>query len=121
MVGTPGSRIRMAEFYTLLDAILTIWKYFFHESSYGMKTMLFSLGNIILKEKGGNERVTGRKAKGLQMVARLQVSDIFYLSLKWQEETNYSCQIFCFPDSSVGKESPCNAGAPGSIPPLGNK
>ena len=25
---------------------------------------------------------------------RLQVSDIFYLSLKQQEETNYKCQIF---------------------------
>ena len=109
----------MAEFYTLLDAILTTWKYFFHESSYGMKTMLFSLGSIILKEKGGNERVTGRKAKGLQMVDRLQVSDIFYLSLKRQEETNYSCQSFCFPDSSVGKESPANAVNMGPIPSPG--
>ena len=27
---------------------------------------------------------------------RLQVSDIFYLSLKWQEETNYKCQFFFF-------------------------
>jgi len=27
-------------------------------------------------------------------------------------------QIFGFPDSSVGKESPCNAGDPGSIPGL---
>ena len=79
--------------------------------------MLFSLGSIILKGKGGIERVTGRKAKGLQMVDRLQVSDIFYLSLMRQEETNYICQSFCFPDSSVGKESPCNAGAPGSSPP----
>ena len=25
---------------------------------------------------------------------RLQGSDLFYLSLKWQEETNYKCQIF---------------------------
>ena len=25
----------------------------------------------------------------------------------------------CFPDSSVGKESACNAGEPGSIPGLG--
>ena len=25
----------------------------------------------------------------------------------------------CFPDSSVGKESACNAGDPGSIPRLG--
>ena len=28
----------------------------------------------------------------------MQVSDVFYLSLKWQEETNYKCQIF-FPPS----------------------
>ena len=34
---------------------------------------------------------------------RLEVSDIFYLSLKWQEETNDKCQLFGFPDSSVGK------------------
>ena len=49
----------------------------------------------------------------------LQVSGIFSLSLKQQEETNYKCQIFGFPDSSVGKESPCNAGDPGSISGLG--
>ena len=42
--------------------------------------------------------------------------DIFYLSLKRQEETNYKCQIFSFFDSSVGKESPCNAGDPSSEP-----
>ena len=34
------------------------------------------------------ERVTGRKARGLQMEEiGFQVSNIFYLSLKWQEET----------------------------------
>ena len=27
--------------------------------------------------------------------------------------------MLCFPDSSVGKESTCNAGDPGSIPELG--
>ena len=43
----------------------------------------------------------------------------FSLSLKGQEETNYKCQIFGFPDSSVGKESPCNAGDLCSIPGLG--
>ena len=32
---------------------------------------------------------------------------------------SYKCQIFGFPDSSVGKESPCNAGDPGLIPGLG--
>ena len=47
------------------------------------------------------------------------MSDIFYLSLKQQEETNYKCQNFGFPDSSVGKESPCSARDPGSIPGLG--
>jgi hypothetical protein len=43
----------------------------------------------------------------------------FYLSLKGQEETNFKCQIWGFPDSSVGKESPCNAGDLRSIPGLG--
>ena len=43
----------------------------------------------------------------------------FYLSLKRQEETDYKCQIFGFPDSSLGKESPCNAGDPGLIPGSG--
>ena len=32
---------------------------------------------------------------------------------------SYKCQIFGFPDSSVGKESPCNTGDPGLIPGLG--
>ena len=41
-----------------------------------------------------HERVTDRNARVLQIGNRLQVSDIFYLSLKWQEETNYKCQIF---------------------------
>ena len=40
------------------------------------------------------ERVTGRKTRGLQTGNRLQVSDIFSLSLKWQEETN--CQVSDF-------------------------
>ena len=44
----------------------------------------------------------------------------FFISLlKRQAETNYKRQIFGFPDSSVGKESPCNAGDPGSISGLG--
>ena len=43
----------------------------------------------------------------------------FFISVKRQEETNQKCQIFGFPDSSVGKESPCNAGDSGSIPGLG--
>ena len=38
-----------------------------------------------------SERVIGRKAMGLQM--KEIVSDIFYLSLKRQEETN-KCYIF---------------------------
>ena len=49
----------------------------------------------------------------------LQVSGIFSHSLKQQEETNYKCQIFGFPDSSVDKDSLCNAGDPGLIPGLG--
>ena len=47
------------------------------------------------------------------------MSDIFSLSLKQQEETNYKCQIFGLPGSSAGKGSACNAGDPGSIPGLG--
>ena len=43
----------------------------------------------------------------------------FFIFVKRQEETNQKCQIFGFPDSSVGKESPCNAGDSGSIPELG--
>ena len=42
--------------------------------------MLLSLGSItLLKEKEGDERVTGRKAGGLQMVDRLQESHFFSL------------------------------------------
>ena len=37
--------------------------------------------------------VTGRKGRGLN---RRQVSDILYLSLMWQEETKFKCQIFFF-------------------------
>ena len=45
----------------------------------------------------GLERLTGRKAQGSPNRGnRLQVSDIFSLSLKRQEETNYKCQIFFF-------------------------
>jgi len=44
---------------------------------------------------------------------------VFFLSLKKQEEINYKCQIFGFPDSSVVKDSLCNAGDPGSILGLG--
>ena len=72
------------------------------------------------KRKGQNDRVTGRKAKGLQMEeVGCKRQTFFNLSLKQQEETNYKGQIFGFPDSPVGKESPCNAGDPGSIPRLG--
>ena len=46
----------------------------------------------------GLQRVTGRKAQGSPNRGnRLQASDIFYLSLKRQEETNSKCQIFFFP------------------------
>ena len=47
------------------------------------------------------------------------MSDIFYLCLKRQEETNCKCQIFGFPDSSVGKESICNSRDPSLIPGSG--
>ena len=39
----------------------------------------------------------------------------FSLSLKGQEETNYKCQIFGFPDSSVGKELPTPVSWPGEF------
>ena len=50
----------------------------------------------------------------------------FHFSLFLLRKTNslslsplYSYLIKSFPDSSVGKESPCNAGDPGSIPGSG--
>ena len=71
------------------------------------------------KRKGGNKTVMVRKARNLQMEEiGCQCQTFFNLSLKQQEETN-KCQIFGFSDSSVGKESPCKAGDPNSIPGLG--
>ena len=65
-------------------------------SSYGTRMMPLSLGNIILlKEKEGDERVSGRKARGsLNGGYRLQVSD--FLSLKLQEETNKFPLLYTF-------------------------
>ena len=57
-------------------------------SRYRMRMMPLSLGNIILLKEVGNERVTGRKARGLQTENRLQGLRHFCLSLKWKEETN---------------------------------
>ena len=51
--------------------------------------------------------------------------DLFWarttLKVLWTENkiTVYAIQCHSFPDSSVGKESTCNAGDPGSIPGLG--
>ena len=47
-----------------------------------------------------NERVIGRKARGLQTeeIGCKRQRFFFYLSLKRQKETNYKCQIF-FPFS----------------------
>ena len=87
-------------------------------SSYGMKMMPLSLGNIILL-KEENERVTGRKARGLQMEEIGCKCQTFFLSLLSSRRKQIMCQSFGFPDSSVGKESPCNAGDPGLIPGLG--
>ena len=46
----------------------------------------------VLKCMAPGERVTGRKARGLQMeeISDIRGCDIFYLSLKQQEETNYN-------------------------------
>ena len=41
-----------------------------------------------------SERVTGRKAVGLQMGEIGFKCQAFFLSLKGQEETNYKCPIF---------------------------
>ena len=57
--------------------------------------------NNTSRDKEGHyvtERVTDRKARGSPDRGNsLQVSDIFYLPLKQQEEINYTCQIFFFP------------------------
>ena len=43
----------------------------------------------------GGERVTGGKARGLQMEEiGCKHQTYFYLSLKWQEETNYVSGFF---------------------------
>ena len=46
------------------------------------------------------------------------------ISLKWIQMKTwvyilYFHRVVCFHDNSVGKESTCNAGDPGSIPQLG--
>ena len=42
-----------------------------------------------------SERVIGRKARDLQTEEiGCKCRTFFYLSLKWQEDTNYKCQIF---------------------------
>ena len=71
------------------------------------------------KRKEGNERVTFRKARGLQMEEIGCKCQTFSISLSSSKRKQTVCQIFGFPDSSVGKESPCNAGDSGSIPGLG--
>ena len=53
-------------------------------SSYGTRMSPLSLSNIILlKRKGGNERVTGRKTRGPQATGgnKLQVAKVFFPSL----------------------------------------
>jgi len=40
------------------------------------------------------ERLTGRKARGLQMEEIGCKCQTFLISLKWQEETNYQCYYF---------------------------
>ena len=71
------------------------------------------------KRKEGNERVTCRKARGLQMEEIGCKCQTFFISLSSSKRKQTVCQIFGFPDSSVGKKSPCNAGDPSSIPGSG--
>ena len=54
-------------------------------------------GSLACCSPWDGERVTGRKARGLQRRKQAtSVRHFFYLSLKQQEETNYKCQIFFF-------------------------
>ena len=48
--------------------------------------------------------------------------DAFFFHYRLLQNTEYSslCYTVCFPDSSVGKESACNAGDPSSIPGSGS-
>ena len=62
------------------------------------------LGEILTTSNNADdtERITGRKARGSPNGGNgLQVSDIFYLSLKWQEET----RLDLFPFSIQIKKS----------------
>ena len=70
-------------------------------SSYGTRTMpLFPRQHNSLKRKGGNKRITGRKARGLQMEEIGCKCQTFLISFKGQEETN-QCYIFSPSLSSV--------------------
>ena len=93
---------------------------FIHNEVIHRETVLYNQILNSPKRKGQNERVTGRKARGLRMEEiGCRCQTFFYLSLKRQEEINYRCQTFGFLGRSVGKESSCNVGDPDSIPGLG--
>ena len=74
-------------------------------SSYGMNEgSSLSLGNIILlKEKGGgNERVTGRKARGPQVTGgkKLRVAGLFSFSSPKLEEASFN-SVLMIPGSAL--------------------
>ena len=70
------------------------------------------------KRKEGNERVTDRKARGLQMEEIGCKCQTFFISLSSSRGNKLQVSDG-FPDSSVGKGSTWNAGDPGSIPGSG--
>ena len=75
-----------------------------HDRTECFAHLLGTVGIFLPKETFGIERITGRKSRSLQMEEiGCKCQTFFSLSLKQQEEKNYKCQIFGFPDSSVGK------------------
>ena len=85
--------------------------------------------NFNEKEKGGRSRVSfSASLKSLAVNSFRKISyiadSLFTFCISSQTSLiPFSIPINCygpqFPDSSVGKESACNAGDPGSIPGLG--
>ena len=70
------------------------------------------------KRKEGNERITDRKARGLQMEEIGCKCQTCFISLSSSRGNKLQVSDG-FPDSSVGKGSTWNAGDPGSIPGSG--
>ena len=82
---------------------------FIHNEVVHRETILHNQVLNSPKRKVGNERVTGRKARGLQMEEiGCKLSNIFYPSLKQQEEINYKCQILASLIAQLIKNPPAN-------------